>query len=340
VVQTWCTPLCQDVEIARFLGGRSSLPTPQEATAPWNRAGADRGLIGGALGALVRVVGSGPDGMPHGVSGPCHECVSQACGALPAPLDPGCIAAWCRHGRHARLGLEGIGGGGAVTQCAAGAEQARGQDRPSTWQGGTPGAVGRAPGAGRDGRLDVCDRWQAAPELGDERLHPEDMRGDDALLSRPGRRTLEGLEALIDAVGIAHVVGAAAGLPGEGAACTLGGVEGRPWGEAVTDARGVVVVTPWQGVREGVLQRSGEAVGQAHVVADPTAALCDAWRERTPPGALGEERLQRVPRRAQARERQCRGRGGVCRRPGSDGVAVLGQGNRLDGEQHPEHGVS
>ena len=78
--------------------------------------------------------------------------LSQACGALPAPMDPGVIAAAFRHRRDARVLLECIGGGVAVPLCAAGDEEARGKDRTSAWQGGKPGAVGMALGAVRNGR--------------------------------------------------------------------------------------------------------------------------------------------------------------------------------------------
>ena len=104
------------------------------------------------------------------------------------------------------------------------------------------------------------------------------MRGDHALIGGQGSRALDGLEARGDDVGVAHVMGVEEALQG-GASRKLGGVKGRPVGEDVTEARGVFVVTPWQGVREVVLQRTGEAVGQAHCVADHTAAMCDEWAQ-------------------------------------------------------------
>jgi hypothetical protein len=250
-------------------------------------------------------------------------------------MDPGFLAAALRHGRDASLLWEGIGGGIAFTRCAAGAEQARGQDRTSTWQGGKPGEVGMALGAWRDGMVEICERWQEDPELGDERLPQEGMRGDDALLSRQWSRALDGLDTRVDDVGRAHVVGAAEGLQG-GAAGKLGGFEGRPVGQEVTEEREVFVVKPLPGVREVGGQRSGEAVGQAHVVADQTAAMFEALLERTYPGALGDERLQLVTRLEQALERPCSVRGVVFRMTGSEGVAVRGQGNRMNGAQNQE----
>jgi hypothetical protein len=244
-----------------------------------------------------------------------------------------------RHWREASILLEFSGGGLAFTRFAEGDEPGRGQDGPSPWQGGKQGEVGRALGAWCEGMVDVCDRVQDDPELGDESLHQEGLRGDDALLSRQGSRARDGLEARVDDVGSAHVVGAEAVLQG-GAAYRLDGFEGRPWGEDVTDERGVLVAQPLQGGREGVLQRRGEAVGQAHVGADQPAAMCDAWLERTHPGALGDERLQRVTRREQELARQFSVRGVVLRMTGSEGVAVLGQGHRIHGEQHQALGFS
>jgi len=107
-------------------------------------------------------------------------------------------------------------------------------------------------------------------------------------------------------------------------------------GEEVTEERGVCVVKPWQGVREVVFQRTGEAVGQAHVVADQTAAMCDAWLERTHRGAWGVEGLEFVAMREQELELQFRVRGVIFRMTGSKGFAVLSQGTRIDGEQHQE----
>jgi hypothetical protein len=285
--------------------------------------------------ALLLVVGSGPEGVPNGFRGPFHERLSPEGGALPAPMDPGFIAAPFRHRRDARILLECIGGGVTCTLFAEGDEQARGTDRTGAWQGGKQGEVGMALGALRDGMVEVCDRLQDAPELGDESLHHEGMRGDDALSSRQWSRALDGLDARVDDVSIAHVVGAEAALQG-GAAGQLGSFEGGPWGEEVTEERGVFVVKPLQGVWEVVFQRRGEAVGQAHVVANQAAAMFDEWLERTHPGALGDERLTLVAMPEQELELQCSGSGGVFRMTGSEGFAVLGQGNRIDGEQHQE----
>ena len=118
VVKKWRTPMYQDVKRDRVIVRRAILPTPTEATEPLKRQGPDGGLMCGALVALLRVVGAGPEGMPKGFSGPFHARLSQACGALPAPMDPGFIAAAFRHWRAASTWLERIGGGRALTRFA------------------------------------------------------------------------------------------------------------------------------------------------------------------------------------------------------------------------------
>ena len=173
------------------------------------------------------------------------------------------------------------------------------------------------------------------PELGDESLDQEGMRGDDALISRQWCRALDGLDARVDDVGIAHVMGAEEALQG-GAARQLGGFQGRPLGEEVTEECGVFVLKPLQGVREVVFERTGEAVGEAHFVADQTAAMFDELLERTHRGALGDERLKLVAMLEQELELQFSVGGVVFRMTGSKGFAVLGEGPRIDGEQHQE----
>jgi len=145
--------------------------------------------------------------MAHGFRGPFHARVSQEGGALPAPMDPGFIAAAFRHRCDASIRLECIGGGVAFPLFAEGDEEARGKDRTSAWQGGKPGEVGMALRAVRNDMVEVGDRVQDEPELGDESLDQEGMRGDHALSGRQWRRALDGLEARVDDVGVAHVRG-------------------------------------------------------------------------------------------------------------------------------------
>ena len=130
--------------------------------------------------------------------------------------------------------LEGIGGGVALPLCAEGDKEARGKDRPSAWQGSKPGEGGMALGALRNGLVAVGKRMQEAPELGDERLDQERMRGHNTRIGRQWYRALDGLDARVDDVRVAHVLGAEKALAGS-AARQLGGFQGGPWGEAVTE---------------------------------------------------------------------------------------------------------
>src|SRR5262249_44413620 len=159
-------------------------------------------------------------------------------------------------------------------------------DRTSARQGGKQGEVGMLLGAVRHGVVEVCNGMQEGSEWGNERLDSERMRGDNACIGRAWRRVLDGVDALSNNVGIAHMMGVEEALQ-RSAARQLSGFEGGPWGENVTEERGVFVVKPFQDVREGVFQRPGAAVSHAHVVADQTATMCDEVRKRTPRGALG-----------------------------------------------------
>ena len=123
-------------------------------------------------------------------------------------MAPGFLAAAFRHRRDARILLARIGGGVALPRFAAGDEETRGQDCLGAWQGGKQGEGGMALGALRHGLVEVGDHRQEDPELGDESLDHEGMRGDNALIGRQWCRALDGLDARVDDVGRAHVLGA------------------------------------------------------------------------------------------------------------------------------------
>jgi hypothetical protein len=120
------------------------------------------------------------------------------------------------------------------------------------------------------------------------------------------------------------------------AACELGGFESRPWGENVAEQQGVFVPKPWQDVREGVLQRTREAMRDAHVVADQTAAMVDELRQSTHCWALGVQRRQCVTMREQECKLEFGVSGVVFGMTGREGFTVLGQGPRVDGKQDEE----
>ena len=116
----------------------------------------------------------------------------------------------------------------------------------------------------------------------------------------------------------------------------MGGVERRPLGENVAEAGGVFVVKPLEGVREVVFQGPGEAVGDAHLVAEHAAAMCDEWLKGTHGGALGVKGLQVVAMLEQEFKLQFGGSGIVFGMAGREGFAVLGQGPRVEGQQDQE----
>ena len=107
-------------------------------------------------------------------------------------------------------------------------------------------------------------------------------------------------------------------------------------GKEITEECGVFVLKPLQDVREVVFERTGEAVGEAHFVADQTAAMFDELFERPQRGALRDERLKLVAMLEQQIELQFSIGGVVFRMTGSKGFTVLGEGGRIDGEQHQE----
>jgi hypothetical protein len=243
------------------------------------------------------------------------------------------MAAPFRHRREARRPLECIGGGVTGTLCPDSDEEAGSTDRASARQGGQHGAVGRLPGAVRHGRVDVGNGRQEGSELSHERLDAERMRGAHACIGREWRRVLDGVDVVLNHVGRAPMRGVEEARQ-RSAARQLSGFEGGPWGEQVTAERGVFVVKPFQDVREVVVQRTGEAVRQAHVVADQTATLFDEWLKRTQRGALGGERVECVAMLQQALQLQCRVRGVVLRMAGCEGCAVFGPGARMARAQH------
>src|SRR5262245_20017187 len=161
------------------------------------------------------------------------------------------------------------------------------------------------------------------------------MRGDNAFIGREWRRLFDSLDAFINNVGIAHMMGVEEALQSS-AARQLSGFEGGPMGEKVTEERGVFVVKPFQDVREVVLQRPGEAISNAHFVADQTATMCDELRKRTQRSALGGERVELVAMLQQELTLQCSVRGVVFRMAECEGFAVLGQGARSDRAQDEE----
>ncbi len=282
--------------------------------------------------ALRLIVGPGPEGMPDRFGSPLHERVSPERRILEAPVDPGVVATAFGHRRDPGVFWERIRGGVAVAWFAEGGEEAGGQDSASAWQGVQPGAVGMALGAWCHGFVEVVDGVPGDTELADQGVHQESRGRDAPRIGGQGCGALEGVEALGNDVGVAHMRGAAEALEGR-AARELNGVEGRPLGEDVAEDGGVFVVEPLADRRAVVVQGTGEAIGETYVVADQTTARFDAWFEGTYGGALGVEGCEFVARRAQELTREFGVSRVVLGMAGREGFPVPREGEGVDGKE-------
>jgi hypothetical protein len=187
-------------------------------------------------------------------------------------------------------------------------------------------------GALCNGFVEIVDGLQGDAELADKGLNQESSGRDAPRIGGQGCGALEGLEARVQDVGVAPMLGAAEALAGR-AARELNGVAGRPWGEDVAAAGGVVVVEPLEDRRAGVFQGTGEASGETSVVADPTTAMCDEWCEGTYGGALGVEGWELVARREPELTRECGVRRVVLGLAGREGFPVPREGAGVDGNE-------
>jgi hypothetical protein len=167
-------------------------------------------------------------------------------------VDPGIVAAAFGHRRHARILLQRVGRGVTVAWFAEGDQEAGSQDGPSAWQGRQEGAVGRALGARCDGVVAGLDRVPGHTPLGAEGLDEEGLGGDEACIGGQGGGALEGAEALVDDLGVAHVMGAEAALT-RGATRERHGFAGGPLDEEVATDGGVLIVAPRADMGAGVV---------------------------------------------------------------------------------------
>ena len=104
-------------------------------------------------------------------------------------------------------------------------------------------------GVWRHSMVEGLERAQGHAEPADEGLDQEGIGGDGALIGGQQRGALDGLDALIDDVGVAHVVRPEKALQGS-AARELCGLEGWPLGENIADDGRVFVVKPLQDMRK------------------------------------------------------------------------------------------
>lgn len=161
------------------------------------------------------------------------------------------------------------------------------------------------------------------------------MAGDDAGIGGARHGTLEGVEAGVDDVGRAPVGGPEAPCQG-GAACALGGFEGRPAAQDVATDRRLLLGKPLQALWEVVFEGPGEAVRTPDFVTDQATAMGDELGEGTHGGALGLQGLELVPMFQEECDLEFRLGGGVFGSARGKRFAVPGHGERIDGKEHEE----
>jgi len=250
-------------------------------------------------------------------------------------VNPGLVAAAFRHQRHAGIPLHRISRGVAVAWFAASDEETWGKDGASAWEGVKERAVGMALGAVSHGLVAILARVQSHPELGHKGLDQEGMGGDEAFIGGQRHRARDGVEAWGDAISVAHVMVAEAAFQGR-ASRQLYGLAGRPWGEDVAEDGGILVVEPWQHLRKVVFQGTGQAIREAHVVADQAAAMFHALCEGAHGRTLGLKRRELIAMLAQECKEACGVSGVILGLAGGEGLAIPRQHEGSDGKEHKE----
>ena len=333
VVKEWCATAFERLEIDRCIIRRALLPTPLEEAKPFEGQGAHGRLVRLALIALLLGVDLRLEGMPERGRGPFHARVSEARRTRPAPVPPGFFAAACRHRCDTRIFLEFRSRGLAFPLCATGPAEAGSKDGPGAWQGRKQGAVGLALGAVRNGVVAVCNRRHSDTEWDDEGWYQEGSGDDDAVIRGQRHRTLDGLAAGRDDVSLAHVVGTAKALQG-GATREVGGFEGGPAAEQGAKARRIFLLKPLQDGREGVFQRTGQAMRASDFVTDQAPAMFDEWSQRAQRRALGGEGGKLVAVLEEALDLECGVGGVVFRTARGKRCTVPREGEGIDGKEH------
>ena len=190
-------------------------------------------------------------------------------------------------------------------------------------------------GALCNGLVELRDRLQSHAELGDEGLDQEGIGGDDALIGSQRGGALDGVEALVDNISVAHVMVAEEALQG-GASRQLHGLEGRPLGEEGAEDGGVFVVEPLQGVRKVVFQGTRETIRDAHFVPDQAAAMFNELFEGAHGGTLGLKGFELIAMLEQEFKLELGVSGVVLGLAGCEGFAIPRQCQGVDGKEHEE----
>jgi hypothetical protein len=334
-MQEGCTAAFERLERDGCIIRRVIRPTSKEETDPCACSGAHGRLVRLALVALRLRIALRPAGMPRGCRRPLHARVAQARRALEAPVHPGLLATACCDRRHARLFLEGIGGGDAFPLCAEGDEEAGSTNGSGPWQGVKHREGGMVLGALRHGLVEVGNGLQHDAEWGDEGVPQENLGGEDAVIGGERHGPLDGLEAGVDDVNSAHVVDPEEPFQG-GAARAWRGLEGRPAAEDVAQARRILLRQPWQDLWKGVFEGPDQAVRLTDGVTDQATAVCDELGAGTPGGAVGLQGLEPVTVCQEACDLECRIGGVVFGSARGQRCAVPGHRERIDGTEPEE----
>ena len=188
-------------------------------------------------------------------------------------------------------------------------------------------------GALRHSGIEVGNGLQRDAELGDEGLHQKHIGGDDTVIGGERHGTLDGLEAGVDDVNSAHVVGSEEPFQG-GAARTLRGFEGGPAAEDVAQDRRIFLGKPLQDLWKRVFEGTGQAMRPTDVVTDQATAVCDELCEGTHGGALGLQGRELVTVLKEEFDLEFRIGGVVFGSARGTRFAVPGHGERIDGKEH------
>src|SRR5712691_2338962 len=104
----------QRVEVGRLVVGGTRLPAAVKNADPLEGQGPHCSLMGASLGALLTIIGAGPEGLVNRLRRPFHKCLPQERGAPPAPVYPATVAAALGDRSDAGILLELVGAGEAL----------------------------------------------------------------------------------------------------------------------------------------------------------------------------------------------------------------------------------
>jgi hypothetical protein len=276
--------------------------------------------------------------MPDRCRGPLHAWVAEARRTLPAPVHGRRLPAAFGERGNPGIFLPCSRGGLALSVCANGDEEAGSAAGPSPWEGLAEGAGGMALGPRREGRVEGRDGLQGDAPRGPQRVDPQGMGSDAALIAGHWRGARDGLDAWRDDVCRAPMVGPADGFKG-GATRQVGGLQGRPSTPKGPAQGGVLVLQPWQPLRAIVFSGPGAAVGQAPLLPDHATTLGDERCEGAHGGTWWMERRPGIPRRAQPCELQGGIGGSVLRPAGGQASRSRAQGSGLSGQRPSQSSV-